>query len=96
MEPQDAMTELANATAIPPEVRARMDRDRAVAEKSGRASDVFRFFAYSHLPEHLQAVSRPIGMLAEEMILALPDSAERTAGLRKLLEAKDCFVRAKL
>jgi hypothetical protein len=26
----------------------------------------------------------------------LPDSAEKSAGLRKLLEAKDCFVRASL
>jgi len=26
----------------------------------------------------------------------LPESAEKTTGLRKLLEAKDCFVRAKL
>jgi hypothetical protein len=26
----------------------------------------------------------------------LTESAEKTAGLRKLLEAKDCFVRAKL
>jgi hypothetical protein len=26
----------------------------------------------------------------------LPDSAEKTAGLRKLLEAKDCLVRAAL
>lgn len=26
----------------------------------------------------------------------LPESAEKTAGLRKLLEAKDCFVRARM
>ena len=26
----------------------------------------------------------------------LPEGAEKTAGLRKLLEAKDCFVRARL
>ncbi|PRY56421.1 hypothetical protein B0I28_10970 [Glycomyces artemisiae] len=30
------------------------------------------------------------------MIAALPDGPELTAGLRKLLEAKDCFVRAAL
>jgi hypothetical protein len=28
------------------------------------------------------------------MISTLPDGPELTAGLRKLLEAKDCFVRA--
>ena len=34
--------------------------------------------------------------LAEAMVNALPDGPELTAGLRKLLEAKDCFVRAAL
>jgi hypothetical protein len=30
------------------------------------------------------------------MVIALPDGPELTAGLRKLLEAKDCLVRAAL
>jgi len=55
-----------------------------------------RFFEYDHLPEHLQAVSRPCGDLAALMVAALPDGPELTAGLRRLLEAKDCFVRAAL
>jgi hypothetical protein len=55
-----------------------------------------QFFAYSHLPPALQEVSRPLGELASWAISTLPLNAERTAGLRKLLEAKDCFVRAKL
>ena len=55
-----------------------------------------KFFKYDHLPEKLQEVSRPIGDLAEKMEIELPDSAEKSAGLRKLLEAKDCFVRSKL
>lgn len=59
-------------------------------------SPIMRFFAYSHLPEGLQTVSRPIGQLAEEMERMLPDCAEKSAGLRKLLEAKDCLVRAAL
>jgi hypothetical protein len=54
------------------------------------------FFAYSHLPEHLQVVSRPCAELAGTMVQALPDGPELSAGLRKLLEAKDCFVRAAL
>jgi hypothetical protein len=33
---------------------------------------------------------------ATEMAKRLPQNPELTAGLRKLLEAKDCFVRAKL
>jgi hypothetical protein len=55
-----------------------------------------RYFAWSHLPPHLQAVSQPCGLLALGMIDALSDGPELTAGLRKLLEAKDCFVRAAL
>lgn len=34
--------------------------------------------------------------LAAELVAALPDGPELTAGLRHLLEAKDCFVRAAL
>lgn len=51
-------------------------------------------FGYDHLPEPLQAISKQCHDLAEQMIEALPDGPELTAGLRKLLEAKDCFVRA--
>ncbi len=55
-----------------------------------------KFFDYEHLPVHLQVVSRPLGILAKEMDAMLPDGPELEAGLRKLLEAKDCFVRARL
>jgi hypothetical protein len=55
-----------------------------------------RFFEFEHLPPHLQAISRPSCELAEAMIAGLEDGPELTAGLRKLLEAKDCFVRAAL
>lgn len=55
-----------------------------------------KFFEYSHLPEKLQQVSKPIGDLAKEMNELLPDGPEKSAGMRKLLEAKDCFVRSKL
>lgn len=51
-------------------------------------------FTYEHLPAHLQEISRPCHDLAEDMVDALPDGPELSAGLRKLLEAKDCFVRA--
>ena len=53
-------------------------------------------FDYAHLPLKLQAVSKPCAQLASTMVLALPDGPELTAGLRKLLEAKDCFVRAQV
>lgn len=57
---------------------------------------MMQFFAYSHLPAHLQEVSKPFGDLAQQMVDILPYNPERSAGLRKLLEAKDCLVRAKL
>jgi hypothetical protein len=57
---------------------------------------IARYFAFDHLPEHLQAVSRPCAELVEQMIAALPDDPELTFGLRQLLLAKDAFVRAAL
>lgn len=52
------------------------------------------WFDCKHLPEHLQAVSEPFGDLAHDLVEKLPDGPELSAGLRKLLEAKDCIVRA--
>lgn len=57
---------------------------------------ILQFFAYKHLPEDLQEVSKPFCDLALIMVRTLPQCAERAMGLRKLLEAKDCAVRAKL
>ena len=56
---------------------------------------LLKFFAYDHLPAHLQDVSAPICGLAKDLAVSL-DGPEFTTGLRKLLEAKDCFVRAAL
>lgn len=55
---------------------------------------ILQHFRYSHLPVHLQDVSQPFHAIAASMDAVLPDCAEKSAGLRKLLEAKDCFVRA--
>lgn len=65
---------------------------------------ILQFFAYHHLPPHLQAVSKPFCDLANQIvngdsaldIAALPRNPERTVALRKLLEAKDAAVRALL
>lgn len=57
---------------------------------------IMQFFAYEHLPAALQEVSAPFGKLAEAIVITLPRNPERTVALRKLLEAKDCCVRAKL
>lgn len=56
-----------------------------------------QFFDYQHLSrEDMRAVSKEFHDVAERVIGAVPDGPELTAGLRKLLEAKDCCVRAVL
>ena len=57
---------------------------------------VLVYFEYAHLPDHLQRVSRPLCELAWQAAADLPSGPELAAGLRKLLEAKDCLVRAEL
>lgn len=50
-------------------------------------------FAHKHLPGRLGFISKQCADLADLLIAALGDGPELSAGLRKLLEAKDCFVR---
>ena len=58
---------------------------------------VAQFFDYRHLSrEDMRTVSKGFHDLAEATIAAVPDGPELTAGLRKLLETKDCCVRAVL
>ena len=59
-------------------------------------STTIQWFKWEHLPLMLQDVSKPIAELASLMEKELNDGPEKSAGMRKLLEAKDCFVRAKL
>ena len=54
------------------------------------------YFAYEHLRPELQEVSARFHHLARWIVYELPNNAERTVALRKLLEAKDAAVRAKL
>jgi hypothetical protein len=60
------------------------------------ASAIMRYFEYGHLPDGLKNISADVYELAVKMEETLPDGPEKSAGLRKLLEAKDCFVRAAL
>lgn len=63
---------------------------------------LLQFFVFDHLPPHLQEISRPFAILAHQLVggplatgvAPLPRNPERTVALRKLLEAKDCAVRA--
>jgi len=57
---------------------------------------MLQFFQFAHLPARLQDVSRSFGDLAEQIAANVPQNPERTVCLRKLLEAKDCAVRAVL
>lgn len=57
---------------------------------------ILQFFEYGHLPDHLQQVSAPFGVLANMIVATLPRNPERSVALRKLLEAKDAAVRALL
>lgn len=57
---------------------------------------VLKFFAYTHLPPHLQEVSLPFHNLAHQVAERAPGNQETTVALRKLLEAKDAAVRAVL
>ncbi len=57
---------------------------------------ILQFFEFGHLPNDLQLVSSRFHRLAHELIAQLPRNQERTVALRKLLEAKDAAVRAKL
>jgi hypothetical protein len=70
--------------------------DKTFAAAAARTDRMLQFFKYQHLPEHLQAFSKPFCELAEHVVASLPANAERTVALRKLLEAKDCAVRAHL
>lgn len=56
-------------------------------------SHLMQFFSYAHLPPHLQEASKPFSELAERIANG-PNNPETANALRKLLEAKDCAVRA--
>lgn len=56
---------------------------------------ILKFFSYDHLPEHLQGIGHHFCTLAT-LIAQSSEGPEVTVCLRKLLEAKDCAVRAAL
>lgn len=63
---------------------------------NGPGYPILRYFAFGHLPSPLREVSEPFHDLAHKLAAELPAGPETSAGLRKLLEAKDCAVRAML
>ena len=73
-----------------------MSDETTPVERPQPPEHIMQFFTFEHLPPHLQAVSKPFANLATMVVTTLPRNPERTAALRKLLEAKDCAVRALL
>lgn len=55
---------------------------------------IMQFFCYSHLKPELANVSKQFNDLATWIDEQLPDNPEKSVALRKLMEAKDCAVRA--
>jgi hypothetical protein len=66
------------------------------SDRDPATQHVVKYFAYGHLAEPMRTVSAHCSVLKDQMLRELPDSSELDAGLRHLLEAKDCFVRAAL
>ena len=78
----------ARSTPDPTETETMTDSDRK--------PEILQFFAYAHLPPHLQDASRPFGELAAHIVGTTNPGAEQSTALRKLLESKDAAVRASL
>ena len=55
---------------------------------------LMQFFTYDHLSRRAQEVAVEFVLLAEKVDRETPNNPEKTTALRKLLEAKDCAVRA--
>lgn len=74
----------------------RIAAEEAVRASAGPEHPTLRYFDYGHLPEPQAVVSQLFHDLAHEVGGGKTAGPETSAGLRKLLEAKDCFVRASL
>jgi len=58
---------------------------------------VFQYFDYEHLRHDItREIAQQIYNLARYLEENITESPEKSVGMRKLLEAKDCFVRSVL
>jgi hypothetical protein len=60
------------------------------------AERMLRWFEFAHLPLQLQETSARFWDIACQLVATIDAGPERTVALRKLLEAKDAAVRARL
>lgn len=70
--------------------------DQVEQKMSNQVEPMMQLFEYAHLKPELKEVSANFANLATVIVNTLPRNPERTVALRKLLEAKDCAVRAVL
>lgn len=74
----------------------RADMSVDLSERHPEVQRLYEYFSYKHLRPRLQDIARHYNWAALRVIHMLPDSPELTVCLRKLLESKDCAVRAAL
>lgn len=79
-----------------PSYDPKADVDDEAIEYHPATEAILRYFEFAHLPGPLLETSRACAHLAFWMAAFLPQGPELTVGLRKLLEAKDAFVRQAL
>lgn len=60
------------------------------------SNKLMEYFKYDHLSGELRTTSKKFAELAEWVDSNLPECAEKTVALRKLLEGKDAAVRSTL
>lgn len=87
------LTHWPDSTPIVDDLKNGVRAARAFGEE-WQGEPILQFFAYSHLPEKMQAVSKPFCHAAYALVATVPRNPERTVALRKLLESKDAAVRA--
>lgn len=58
------------------------------------SKNLLKHFSYTDLPEHQHDVAEDFCYLAEVLVEELPESAEKTIALRKLIESRDAALRA--
>jgi hypothetical protein len=83
-------------TQMPDETEPTPQMGDSAPSQAPLPDPLLQFFEFSHLPPHLAEISGSFAQLAHEVCAVLPRNPERTVALRKLLEAKDCAVRARL
>jgi hypothetical protein len=51
-----------------------------------KSNYLLQFFGYKHLPEKLQAISKPFGDLAQQLFETLPENPEKTTARANLFK----------